>query len=262
MKKTLLLVITFLSITILSQAQPGTLLSAKKIGVDNSFQFFDTLSNHFTFGRSLCNIGDLDGDGVADIAVGVVDQNISSGVVYILFLNSNGGVKSYKRIAKNEGGLNTSSPNAFSEFGQSIANLGDLDGDGVVDIAVGNKGSGFGGEVYILFMNTNGTVKSHQRITSFAEFWTTRLAIYGKNDTWGTKQAKEWYRVRKAGALMVFNRDPFIEYTFKFHPSNEWLQGNDLLTKIVNNKKYFFEEKFLPWLKAKIHTDNPNITLK
>jgi hypothetical protein len=102
----------------------------------------------------------------------------------------------------------------------------------------------------------------NNRITSFAEFWTTRLAIYGKNDTWGTKQAKEWYRVRKAGALMVFNRDPFIEYTFKFHPSNEWLQGNDLLTKIVNNKKYFFEEKFLPWLKAKIHTDNPNITLK
>jgi len=122
MKKLLLLTL-ITSLTLFANAQPGTLLSAKKVGADNSFQFFDTLSNHYTFGRSLCNLGDLDGDGVTDIAVGVIDQNKSSGVVYILFLNSNGGVKSYKRIAKNEGGLNTTSPNAFSEFGQSIANL-------------------------------------------------------------------------------------------------------------------------------------------
>ncbi|MBX2984897.1 MAG: FG-GAP repeat protein [Bacteroidia bacterium] len=167
MKKIILYsVITLL--TLGTNAQPGTLLSAKKIGEDNNFQFFDTLNNHFTFGRSLCNLGDLDGDGVTDIAVGVVDQNISSGVVYILFLNSDGGVKSHTRITRNEGGLNTASPNGFNEFGQSIASLGDLDGDGVVDIAVGNNGFNlsYGGEIYILFLNADGTVKNHSRIAS------------------------------------------------------------------------------------------------
>ncbi len=165
MKKTLIL-LSIICIAYSTQAQPGTLLSAKKVGADNSFEFFDTLTTMRGFGRGLCGIGDINGDGITDFAIGAVDISNSTGVVFILFMDLNGEVKSYTKITKNVGGLNTSSPNAFTEFGQSIANLGDMDGDGVVDIAVGNKGSGFGGEVYILFLNSDGTVKNHSRIAS------------------------------------------------------------------------------------------------
>jgi hypothetical protein len=167
MKKTALIyLLVCLALTI--HAQPGTLLSAKKIGVDNNFQFFDTLSSINRFGYSVCNIGDLNGDGITDIAVGAKGSSPSIGYVFILFMDSNGGVKSHTRITKNESGLNTSSPNGFNEFGQSIANLGDIDGDGVVDIAVGNNGFNlsYGGEIYILLLNTDGTVKNHSRIAS------------------------------------------------------------------------------------------------
>ncbi len=160
----LLFIATLFALTV--QAQPGTLLSAKKIGDDNNFQFFDTMTGVGNFGISVCNIGDLNGDGITDIAVGARRSGPTTGLVYILFMDSTGGMKSYSLITKNEGGLNTTSPNAFTEFGQSIANLGDLDGDGVVDIAVGNKGSGYGGEVYILYLNKDGNVKNHSRIAS------------------------------------------------------------------------------------------------
>ena len=55
-------------------------------------------------------------------------------------------------------------------FGHDIELIGDLDGDGVTDIAVGvpydNDGANSAGAVYILFLNSDGTVKSSQKISS------------------------------------------------------------------------------------------------
>ncbi len=55
-------------------------------------------------------------------------------------------------------------------FGGSVANIGDLDGDGVNDLAVGaNLDSGAGskeGAVHIMFMNTDGSVDSTVDIDS------------------------------------------------------------------------------------------------
>ena len=50
-----------------------------------------------------------------------------------------------------------------------MAALGDLDGDGVGDLAVGaprdDDGGTDRGAVWVLFLNTDGTVKSHQKIS-------------------------------------------------------------------------------------------------
>ncbi len=98
------------------------------------------------FGKAVAAIGDLDGDGVEDVAVGAPADTISSNrAVFILLLNTDGTVKASTRIANNA-----------QEFGRAIAPLGDLDGDGVTELAIGD---GYG-RVYTYYLNPNGSVKS------------------------------------------------------------------------------------------------------
>ncbi len=54
-------------------------------------------------------------------------------------------------------------------FGISVASLGDVDGDGIVDMAVGayrdDDGADPRGAVYVLTLNTNGSGKAFQKIS-------------------------------------------------------------------------------------------------
>jgi hypothetical protein len=56
-------------------------------------------------------------------------------------------------------------------FGRDHDKIGDVNGDGVIDIVVGARSDDDGeidaGAVYILFMNNNGTLKSFQKISQF-----------------------------------------------------------------------------------------------
>ena len=98
-------------------------------------------AGHF-FGSSVDNMGDLDGDGVNDMVVGA-NNGPNGGSVYLLFLNSDGSVKSHNAI-------NSATPNVpdladEDGFGSSVANMGDLDGNGFADLAVGAAGDHDGG---------------------------------------------------------------------------------------------------------------------
>ncbi len=132
--------------------------------------FTGTLDDDDLFGRSVASLGDLDGDGVGDLAVGAIfdaDRGSQPGAVWVLLLNTNGTVKSHQKISATEGGFK-GKLNDENEFGSSVASLGDLDGDGVSDLAVGARHDDHGttgvGAVWILFLNPDGTVKSHQKI--------------------------------------------------------------------------------------------------
>ena len=105
-----------------------------------------------SYGRAIENLGDIDGDGVIDIAVGADWQDSQSGAVYIHFLNANGSVKSTATIK--DGVTNAPDLTAGDRYGTDIANMGDLDGDGINDIAVGADHDSSNGDdkgaVYIL----------------------------------------------------------------------------------------------------------------
>ncbi len=77
-------------------------------------------------------------------------------------------MKSSQKIASQTGGGPLLAN--LDVFGNGLASLGDIDGDGVSDIAVGATGDDTGGNdrgaVYIMLMNSSGTVKSSQKIAS------------------------------------------------------------------------------------------------
>lgn len=93
---------------------------------DAELYFVRGLSIGDRLGTSVAGVGDLDGDGVSDIAVGA-DQSLNGQAGYVLVCSGVDGLVMYE--------LHGGSPN--DRFGGSVAGAGDFNGDGVPDIAVG-----------------------------------------------------------------------------------------------------------------------------
>ena len=77
-----------------------------------------------------------------------------------------GEVKSHQKISDTQGGF-TGTLDDLDQLGISQTSLGDLDGDGTVDLAVGaNSDDDAGtrrGPISVLYLNSDCTVKSHQK---------------------------------------------------------------------------------------------------
>lgn len=145
----------------------GTVKSRVEIG--NNRNGGPLLGDRDSFGNSLAGLGDLDGDGIADLAVSASYDNSGTseiprmGVVHVLLMNSNGTVKSTKKLASGQNGMPSLSDPIYngSWFGASLTSLGDQDGDGVTDLAVGVPSfNHFGyGTFFVLNLNSDGTAK-------------------------------------------------------------------------------------------------------
>lgn len=130
------------------------------------------LNTDHNFGESIDNIGDFDGDGVDDIIVGAPFDSlpgmVKTGSIYLVLLESNGDVKSYKRITNTLNGLPAGAIADNSRFGSAVRGISDLDGNGVRDFLVGAPYDGVAsdtsGALYVLFMKGDGTVKKYRKI--------------------------------------------------------------------------------------------------
>ncbi len=158
-----------LSYLLLAQAPNGSVINSRVIG-EALNGFGGTLSPYDAFGAGLTAIGDLDNDGVEDLAIGAPGRSSGAptdGAVWILFMNSDGTVKDEYKIDEFSGDLTDTIPGQEA-FGQGLAYLGDLDGDGRPELAVGAPGNtnaqglnpADSGAVYILSLNPNGTVQA------------------------------------------------------------------------------------------------------
>lgn len=162
--------------TPISRGAPGEALASSKIAENLGGLGSGTLMDGDNFGRSCASIGDLDRDGIPDLVVGSINDDSggpSRGAVYILFLNADGSVKTRTKIAHSVGGAGAPSLTDYEHFGTSCTVIGDLDGDNIVELAVGAPGNSTGGfdrgAVYILFLNIDGTVKLNYKIESGTE---------------------------------------------------------------------------------------------
>lgn len=111
------------------------------------------------FGGALA-AGDVNGDGVDDIAVGAPEQNGSRGQVFI-FNGVNG-----DRL----GIVDNPTPQAGAIFGEALAIVGDVNGDGLGDLAVGAPGQNVSvggltvfraGKVYVFVAGPSGMADHH-----------------------------------------------------------------------------------------------------
>jgi hypothetical protein len=171
-----LLLATMLALVMLAMAArafalPGNVLSDQKIS-DTAGSFTGVLDDNDQFGNAVAHVGDLDGDNKQDVVVGAGlddDGGSARGAVWVLFLQTDGTVIAHQKISDIDGGF-TGNLDDSDQFGYATTSIGDLDADGVNDVAVGAVGDDDGGSgrgaVWILFLNANGTVKGHQKISS------------------------------------------------------------------------------------------------
>jgi hypothetical protein len=133
----------------------------------------DVLNMNDSFGgRESALLGDLDGDGTLEIAVGAFMTNNGDGAIWILSVDPNSKrITEKRKIGPGSPGFNELIPNILNsngssggQFGHALVAAGDLNGDGIGDLITGANqyGSGVG---YILYLNTDKTVQSFTRIT-------------------------------------------------------------------------------------------------
>ena len=161
------------AVWILFMRMDGTVDAWQKVS-DSEGSFGGSLDAEDHFGAAVAGIGDLDDDGIPDLVVGVPGGDKSGtdrGEVWVLFLDSEGKVRDEQRIADSDGGFEGALADDDS-FGSAVANVGDLNGDGIPDLGVGapndDDGAANAGAIWILIMKTDGRVDAWQKVSGEA----------------------------------------------------------------------------------------------
>ncbi len=149
------------------------------------------------FGSVVAMAGDVNGDGFADVLVGAPESISKSGRAY-LFLGASSGLP-LLTSARFDGAA------AGDYLGASIAGVGDLDGDGFSDIAIGSPGIGAAlGHVDVYRGSATGIDLGSRRTLTAPDGENFGAAIGGTGDTDGDGFADLIVGARGANHAYVF----------------------------------------------------------
>ena len=151
--------------------------SIRRLGENSSTDLGNSLAANDNFGRDVTNIGDIDGNGADDLAVGAPgdDGNGSNtGAVYILLMNPDQTVKDEYKF----GAISTRRA-LGDNFGFSLDSIGDIDNDGQADLLVGAPGQGQG-KFYAVYLNYTVT---NPGLSSTVSFGAPRMRLFDGNDS-------------------------------------------------------------------------------
>lgn len=110
---------------------------------------------------SLAAIGDVDGDGVIDVALGGgrgERQDRMRGAVWIVFLERDGSVRATRKFSSLTGGFRQRFIDSES-FGRDLAAPGDVDGDSIPDLLASSESG-----LWTLLLARDGSVRSVRRL--------------------------------------------------------------------------------------------------
>jgi FG-GAP repeat len=108
--------------------------------------FGAVLDDEDGLGSAATWLGDLDGDGVDDLALGAPlddDGGLDRGAVYVLLMNADGSVKGTTKLSDAAGGF-VGALFDGDRFGSALTSVPDLDGDGRRELVVGMPGTPMG----------------------------------------------------------------------------------------------------------------------
>ncbi|NQU47136.1 MAG: FG-GAP repeat protein [Planctomycetes bacterium] len=146
-------------------------------GVDGSLiREYSSAANWDYFGSATCNVGDLNGDGFDELAVGAHDDDwagLGSGSVFIFSGADGSAIHTFR------GG------HPWDRFGFSVIGCGDMDFDGVPDFAIGapnqKAGAKSAGKVYFYSGASGQSILSIRGRDKDSFFGTTMVCLQDVN---------------------------------------------------------------------------------
>lgn len=134
--------------------------------------FGEGLSDGDSFGgRESALLGDIDGDGTLELAVGAFQSEGGTGAIWILSLDGTTfEVVDKLKVGPGFAGFDETIPNDMNNngttgghFGHAMVGVGDINGDGVPDLMTGAN-QYESGVAYILYLNPDKSVRTFTRI--------------------------------------------------------------------------------------------------
>ena len=103
-------------------------------------------------GMAVSSAGDFNGDGLADLLVGISFTSSRAGATYLVFGKTDSNTLNLSDVAAGTGGFVITAPAANNYSATSVSAAGDINGDGLADLIVGAVGTfSNGGSSYVIF---------------------------------------------------------------------------------------------------------------
>jgi hypothetical protein len=130
------------------------------------FKIIGATTDLNSFGASLSNVGDVNGDGLDDIVVGAYRDGAERGSAYVVYGNASGtnvDISTDTIAASNGFKLAINTDNSY--FGEGISGAGDINGDGLADIIIGARLTNSSAGAYYIVLGGTNTVTNAVNLT-------------------------------------------------------------------------------------------------